>query len=216
LRCGATRMCCRLMRLGGRAGPCGWRGARPRRGPQRRHAAGQRCAAERPDRLVIDWPWRSMSVLELPDAGGTLELKARSPRADRSGRASSNRNRPPPTGRRASTPRGRGGPRRTLKTLLQESHLPIGEARAPSARLFRAQRCSQWVPCGLTSPSRVTPGTAHRGRFGSRSPRPRARRVERAAMRRVAREARVGGNLSARRSAFLGFPSSTEILRIFL
>jgi tRNA(Ile)-lysidine synthase len=73
----------------------------------------------------VEWPWTTTPRLELAD-GGTLELKA-----DPHGpidldvlpeRVTVSRRR----GGERLRPR-RGGPRRTLKSLLQESHLPIAQ-----------------------------------------------------------------------------------------
>jgi tRNA(Ile)-lysidine synthetase-like protein len=76
----------------------------------------------------VEWPWTTAPRLRLAD-GGTLELKA-----DPHGpidldalpeRVTVSRRR----GGERLRPR-RGGPRRTLKSLLQESHLPIAQRRA--------------------------------------------------------------------------------------
>jgi tRNA(Ile)-lysidine synthase len=115
------------------------------------------------DSPPIDWPWRTVSVLELPDAGGTLELKP-DPHGpidlDTLPATVTVRHR---QGGERLRPR-RGGPRRTLKSLLQESHLPIGErARLPlvfsGATLLAVG--SLWVDESI----QITPGTAHRGRL---------------------------------------------------
>jgi len=75
----------------------------------------------------VEWPWTTTRRLPLAD-GGTLELKA-----DPHGpidldvlpeRLTVSRRR----GGESLRPR-RGGPRRTLKSLLQESHLPIAQRR---------------------------------------------------------------------------------------
>jgi tRNA(Ile)-lysidine synthase len=112
---------------------------------------------------MIDWPWRSAPVLELPNAGGTLELKS-DPHGpidlDALPATVTVRNR---QGGERLRPR-RGGPRRTLKSLLQESHLPIAE-RARLPLLFSGATLlavgSLWVDESI----QVTPGAAHRGRL---------------------------------------------------
>jgi tRNA(Ile)-lysidine synthase len=112
---------------------------------------------------LVQWSWRSSPLLELPDDGGTLELK------------------PDPHGpidldvlpetvivrRRQGGERlrpRRGGARRALKSLLQESHLPIAErARLPlvfsGVTLLAAG--SLWVDESI----QTTAGTVHRGRL---------------------------------------------------
>jgi tRNA(Ile)-lysidine synthase len=111
----------------------------------------------------VPWSWRTSPLLELPDEGGTLELK------------------PDPHGpidldvlpetvivhRRRGGERlrpRRGGPRRALKSLLQESHLPIAQrARLPlvfsGATLLAAG--SLWADESI----QTTPATVHRGRL---------------------------------------------------
>ena len=111
--------------------------SRPRgRRSSRRARADEECAADvlaRPDDLAatgtasVEWPWTTTPRLPLAD-GGTLELKA-----DPHGpidldvlpeRVIVSRRR----GGERLRPR-LGGPRRTLKSLLQESHLPIAQRR---------------------------------------------------------------------------------------
>ena len=115
------------------------------------------------DPSAIDWPWKTAPLLELADGAGTLELK------------------PDPHGpidldvlpvtvtvrRRGGGERirpRRGGPRRTLKSLLQESRLPI-EKRARLPLLFAGGTLlavgSLWVDESI----QATPGTVHRGRL---------------------------------------------------
>jgi len=147
---------------GGRAGRVG--GAGRGRGVGRRDDTQRGNDAQRaPDRLVIDWPWRSMSVLELPDAGGTLELKP-DPHGpidlDALPATVTVRHR---QGGERLRPR-RGGPRRTLKTLLQESHLPIGE-RARLPLVFSGATLLAVGALWVDESIQVTPGTAHRGRL---------------------------------------------------
>lgn len=115
------------------------------------------------DPVTLEWSWKTSPVLELADTGGLLELKA-----DPYGPIDLDvlpgtltvRNR---HGGERLRPR-RGGPRRTLKSLLQESHLPIGErARLPlvfaGATLLAVG--SVWVDESV----QCTPGTVHRGRL---------------------------------------------------
>jgi tRNA(Ile)-lysidine synthetase-like protein len=136
------------------------------RGTNVRRGAAARRAADSP---TIDWPWRSVPVLELPDAGGTLELKpdAHGP-IDLDVLPATVTVRYRQGGERLR-PR-RGGPRRTLKSLLQESHLPIGE-RARLPLVFSGETLlavgSLWVDESI----QVTPGALHRGRLVQRPPR---------------------------------------------
>jgi tRNA(Ile)-lysidine synthase len=132
----------------------------------RRHAdlLSLRLAAQQPAQPVkIDWPWKTAPRLELADCGGTLELK------------------PDPHGPidldvlpatvTVGTRHGgerlrprRGGPRRTLKSLLQESHLPIGQrARLPLvfSGLTLLAVGGLWVDESI----QVTPGSVHRARL---------------------------------------------------
>ncbi|MFL6601012.1 MAG: tRNA lysidine(34) synthetase TilS [Steroidobacteraceae bacterium] len=124
------------------------------RGPDAQRAA---------DPLVIDWPWRSVSVLQLPDAGGTLELKP-DPHGpidlDAIPATVSVRRR---QGGERLRPR-RGGPRRSLKSLLQESHLPIAE-RARLPLVFSGATLLAVGALWVDESIQVTPGTAHRGRL---------------------------------------------------
>jgi len=102
-------------------------------------------------------------VLELPDAGGTLELKP-DPHGpidlDALPATVTVRHR---QGGERLRPR-RGGPRRTLKTLLQESHLPIGE-RARLPLVFSGATLLAVGALWVDESIQVTPGTAHRGRL---------------------------------------------------
>jgi tRNA(Ile)-lysidine synthase len=115
------------------------------------------------DSPTIDWPWRSAPVLELPDARGTLELKS-DPHGpidlDALPATVTVRNR---QGGERLRPR-RGGPRRTLKSLLQESHLPIAE-RARLPLLFSGATLLAVGSLWIDESIQVTPGAAHRGRL---------------------------------------------------
>jgi tRNA(Ile)-lysidine synthase len=97
-------------------------------GPRAPQAVARRDDLEATEAPSVEWPWMTMPCLRLAD-GGTLELKAdpHGPidldvlpeRLTVSRRRGGERLRPRP-----------GGPRRTLKSLLQESHLPIAQRRA--------------------------------------------------------------------------------------
>ena len=114
-------------------------------------------------RLVIDWRWKIAPRLELGQGGGTLELKADPhgpidldalPEIVRIGaRQGGERLRP-----------RRGGPRRSLKSLLQESHLPIVQ-RSRLPLLFSGETLlavgSLWVDESI----QVTPATRRRARL---------------------------------------------------
>ena len=58
----------------------------------------------------------------------------------------------------------RGGPRRTLKSLLQESHLPVGE-RARLPLVFSGATLLAVGSLWLDESIQITPGAAHRGRL---------------------------------------------------
>jgi tRNA(Ile)-lysidine synthase len=125
-----------------------------------RKVAALRAMADSP---ALEWQWKRVPILELAEAGGTLEL-TRDPHGPIDLDAlpdavSVSRRR----GGERLRPR-RGGPRRTLKSLLQESHLSPGErGRLPlvfsGATLLAAG--SLWVDESI----QATPATAHRGRL---------------------------------------------------
>ena len=118
--------------------------------------------ADAADTASVDWAWRTAPRLELPD-GGTLELKADphgpidldilSEHVTVSRRRGGERLRP-----------RRGGPRRTLKSLLQESHLPIAQ-RSRLPLVFSGVTLlavgSLWVDESI----QATPGTRSRARL---------------------------------------------------
>jgi tRNA(Ile)-lysidine synthase len=121
-------------------------------------------------RPQTSWFWRLSPVLDLSDTGGTLQLKS-DPHGpidlDLLPATLSVRWR---QGGERLRPR-RGGPRRALKTLLQESHLPIAErARLPlvfsGATLLAAG--ALWVDESI----QVTASTVHRGRLTHHPERP--------------------------------------------
>jgi tRNA(Ile)-lysidine synthase len=121
-------------------------------------AAGQEAVAP-----TVEWAWKVAPLLELRDRGGTLELKP-----DPHGPIDLD---VIPASVTVSRRRGgerlrprRGGPRRSLKSLLQESHLPIAQ-RGRLPLLFSGATLlavgSLWVDESI----QVTPGTLHRGRL---------------------------------------------------
>jgi tRNA(Ile)-lysidine synthase len=132
-------------------------------GPHEARRRGRESAGPDEAPLAAEWPWKTAPCLELLDAGGTLELKP-----DPHGPIDLDvipelvivRHR---QGGERLRPR-RGGPRRSLKSLLQESHLPIAQrGRLPlvfsGATLLAVG--SLWVDESI----QVTPGTRHRGRL---------------------------------------------------
>jgi tRNA(Ile)-lysidine synthase len=122
-------------------------------------------AAERQNAVApaVEWAWKVAPSLELSEGGGTLELKP-----DPHGPIDLD---VIPASVTVSRRRGgerlrprRGGPRRSLKSLLQESHLPIAQ-RGRLPLLFSGATLlavgSVWVDESI----QVTPGTLHRGRL---------------------------------------------------
>jgi tRNA(Ile)-lysidine synthase len=113
--------------------------------------------------LQLAWTWRVSPTLELPDAGGTLQLKP-----DLHGPIDLDSLPETVTvryrrGGERLRPR-RGGARRALKSLLQESHLSMVErARLPllfsGATLLAAG--TLWVDESI----QTSPGSLHRGRL---------------------------------------------------
>jgi tRNA(Ile)-lysidine synthase len=112
---------------------------------------------------IVEWAWKVAPSLELSEGGGTLELKP-----DPHGPIDLD---VIPASVTVSRRRGgerlrprRGGPRRSLKSLLQESHLPIAQ-RGRLPLLFSGATLlavgSLWVDESI----QVTPGTLHRGRL---------------------------------------------------
>ena len=130
------------------------------------HEARRRAReSARPDELrrAIEWSWTTVPRLELTDAAGTLELKP-DPHGpidlDVIPELVTVRHR---QGGERLRPR-RGGPRRSLKSLLQESHLPIAQ-RSRLPLVFSGVTLlavgSLWVDESI----QVTPGTRRRGRL---------------------------------------------------
>ncbi len=154
----------------GRGSELGNTGEGRRRGPQSAAPARRGHDSAGSDSLsldivppVVEWSWKIAPRLALADAGGTLELKS-----DPHGPIDLDvipemvivRRR---QGGERLRPR-RGGPRRSLKSLLQESHLPIAQrGRLPLVFLGATLLAvgSLWVDESI----QVTPGTRHRGRL---------------------------------------------------
>jgi tRNA(Ile)-lysidine synthase len=115
---------------------------------------------------VCTWSWRTQPTLELANAGGTLELKpdAHGPidldalpdtvtvRARRGGERIRSR---------------RGGPRRALKSLLQEAHVPIA-ARATLPLIFSGETLLAAGALWLDESIQATAGAGNRGRLTHR------------------------------------------------
>lgn len=113
--------------------------------------------------LEIDWLWRDAPVLDLPDEEGTLELKsdphgpidldALPARVTVRHRQGGERLRP-----------RRGGPRRTLKSLLQESRLPIAE-RGRLPLIFSGSTLLAVGSLWIDESVQISTATVHRGRL---------------------------------------------------
>ena len=129
----------------------------------------ERSARQSPEagaRQPIDWDWREHPSLVLPENGGTLELKS-----DPHG----------PVALEALPPiltirwrRGgevirirRGGPRRALKSLLQEAHVPIAE-RARQPLIFAGANLLAAGAMWLDASIQATRTTLSRGRLNWR------------------------------------------------
>jgi len=158
-------------RVGGRARAAGRADARgggdARGGADARRGADARGGA--PVSTPIDWPWRTARLLELPGTGGTLELKSDPHGPIDLDVLPANVTVRYRQGGERLRPR-RGGPRRTLKSLLQESHLPMGE-RASLPLVFSGSTLlavgSLWVDESIQG----TPDTAQRARLVHQCPR---------------------------------------------
>jgi tRNA(Ile)-lysidine synthase len=123
-----------------------------------------RCSrGQRDPALAIDWPWRVAPVLELPDEGGRLELQP-DPHGpidlDALPAHVTVRHR---QGGERLRPR-RGGPRRTLKSLLQESRLAVTE-RGRLPLLFSGSTLLAVGSLWIDESVQITPTTVHRGRL---------------------------------------------------
>ncbi|MDB6088434.1 MAG: tRNA(Ile)-lysidine synthase [Gammaproteobacteria bacterium] len=118
----------------------------------------------------ILWSWRAAGACELPDALGKLELvpDRRGP-VDLDALPDALTVRWRRGGERLS-PR-RGGPRRALKSLLQEAHVPVTE-RSRLPLLFSGTRLVAAADLLLDETVQATPATQRRGRlFWKKSPR---------------------------------------------
>ncbi|MDB6046912.1 MAG: tRNA(Ile)-lysidine synthase [Gammaproteobacteria bacterium] len=117
----------------------------------------------------ILWSWRASGTCELPDALGKLELVP-----DRRGPIDLDALPEVLTvrwrlGGERLSPR-RGGPRRALKSLLQEAHVPMTE-RARVPMLFSGAKLVAVADLLLDETVQATPATRHRGRvFWKKSP----------------------------------------------
>jgi tRNA(Ile)-lysidine synthase len=123
-----------------------------------------RCSrGQRVPTLAIDWPWRVAPVLELPDEGGRLELQpdpygpidldALPAHVTVRHRQGGERLRP-----------RRGGPRRTLKSLLQESRLAVTE-RGRLPLVFSGSTLLAVGSLWIDESVQTTTTTVHRGRL---------------------------------------------------
>lgn len=109
------------------------------------------------------WSWRASGTCELPDALGKLELvpDRRGPvDLDALPEALTVRWR---RGGERLSPR-RGGPRRALKSLLQEAHVPVTE-RPRLPLLFSGAQLVAVADLLLDETVQATPATRHRGRL---------------------------------------------------
>jgi tRNA(Ile)-lysidine synthase len=129
-------------------------------------AAGEvvrRAASDQGESFAVDWSWRVKPTLGIPEAGGTLELKA-DPHGpidlDLLPEHITVRSR---SGGERLRPR-RGGPRRSLKSLLQESHVPIRD-RGRLPLLFSGATLLAAGALWLDESIQATPATVHRGRL---------------------------------------------------
>jgi tRNA(Ile)-lysidine synthase len=124
---------------------------------------GAHAPAEKNIHPAIEWSWHAVPVLKLPGAGGRLELKpdVRGPidldalpaTVSIRARAGGERLRP-----------RRGGPRRALKSLLQEAHLAIAE-RTRLPLVFAQSRLVAVGALWLDESIQALPGAPHRGRL---------------------------------------------------
>ena len=137
-------------------------------GSQETRRRGRESAPPDEARRAIEWSWKTVPRLELTDAAGTLELKP-DPHGpidlDVIPELVTVRHR---QGGERLRPR-RGGPRRSLKSLLQESHLPIAQrGRLPLvfSGVTLLAVASLWVDESI----QVTPGTRRRGRLTHAGP----------------------------------------------
>jgi tRNA(Ile)-lysidine synthase len=141
----------------------GQRGPGVRRSPRRHDLLAGGWKLPRGSALAIDWPWRAAPVLELPDEGGRLELQP-DPHGpidlDALPAHVTVRHR---QGGERLRPR-RGGPRRTLKSLLQESRLAVTE-RGRLPLVFSGSTLLAVGSLWIDESVQITATTVHRGRL---------------------------------------------------
>jgi tRNA(Ile)-lysidine synthase len=124
-------------------------------------AGGRTAQASPPDEIL--WAWRESGICELPASLGKLELQPH-------GRGPVDLDALPEVlairwrrGGERLTPR-RGGPRRALKSLLQEAHVPVTE-RARLPLLFSGAQLVAVADLLLDEGVQATPATHHRARL---------------------------------------------------
>jgi tRNA(Ile)-lysidine synthase len=142
-----------------------WEGARVQRQGERLWLLGPASDASRPP--ALEWPWRRQRVCVLP-GGGTLELRrdphgpidlaALPPRVRLAARRGGERLRP-----------RRGGPRRALKSLLQEARVPPVE-RPHLPLVLDGERLLAVADLWIDAAVQAQPGTRQRGRLLYRAP----------------------------------------------
>ncbi len=114
-----------------------------------------------PARRPLHWRWQGQRTLALPgglltlqsDPRGPLDLGALAPRLTLRERRGGERLRPV-----------RGGPRRALKGLLQQAHIPV-EERACLPLLFAGERLLAVADLWLDESVQAGPASPHRGRL---------------------------------------------------
>jgi tRNA(Ile)-lysidine synthase len=115
----------------------------------------------------LDWDWRESACCALPDGGaleltperhGPIDLDALPPRLAVTWRRGGEKLRV-----------RRGGPRRALKSLLQEAHVPLGE-RARLPLIMAADALIAAADLWIDESVRAPPAARHRGRLIWRKP----------------------------------------------
>jgi tRNA(Ile)-lysidine synthase len=111
----------------------------------------------------VSWSWQASSACELPADVGKLEL-------ERDDRGPVDLDALPESltirwrrGGERLRPR-RGGPRRALKSLLQEAHVPVA-ARARLPLIFAGERLLAAADLWLDESVQAVPSARHRGRL---------------------------------------------------
>jgi tRNA(Ile)-lysidine synthase len=137
-----------------------------RRSRAARRSTTASAAADALRAIAIDWPWRAEPLLHLPDEGGTLELKPDPHGPIDLDALPANVTIRHRQGGERLRPR-RAGPRRTLKSLLQESRLPIAE-RARLPLVFSGSTLLAVGSLWIDESVQITPATVHRGRLTHR------------------------------------------------